>query len=128
MKQLLIIVALAVAVVFAYKAWDKNHTLDVSRKRVEVMVRSMAEKDEQTALCIWALDKRILDSSTMASYQLPFMRFWSESGLGGGTGWTVADVKLRDDGHTTLVTVSSGDRKVVLDVWPNQPIALVKSE
>lgn len=128
MKKLLIIVALAVAVVFAYKAWDKNHTLDTSRKRVEVMIRSMAQKDEQTALCTWALDKRILDSSTMAAYQMPFMRFWSDSGLGGASDWTVANVTLRDDGHTTLVTVASGDRKVVLDVWPNQPIALIRSE
>ncbi|HVN74843.1 MAG TPA: hypothetical protein VMT19_00900 [Thermoanaerobaculaceae bacterium] len=124
MKQILIAIVVIVAAVAAFKYWDRYRTGDVNRGRVEAMLRSMAEKDEQTSLCLWALNKVVLDRDTMNAYYDRYLRFVSASGLDGSSGWAVADAKPSGDGRATIVTVRGNDRSVVLRVSEGLPIEL----
>ena len=88
------------------------------------MLRAMGEKDEQTALCLWALNKVVLDRETMSFYYDRYLKFVSESGLDGSADWAVAETKPSDDGRATIVTVRGSDRTVVLRVSEGLPIEL----
>ena len=124
MKKIIVAIVLIFAAIYAFKYYDKIRTVDANRGRVEAMLRAMAEKDEQTALCLWALNKVVLDRETMSFYYDRYLKFVSESGLNGSSGWTVADTKPGDDGRATMVTVRSSDRTVVLRVPEGLPIEL----
>ena len=123
MKRILIAVALVFAAIYAFKAYDKGRTVDVARTRVVAMLRAMSERDEQTALCRWALDKEVLDRETMSFYYDRFLHFVSASGVD-GSGWSVGDAKPTDDGRATMVTARSADRTVTLKVTEGLPIEL----
>ncbi len=124
MKRILIAIVLIFAAIAVFKYYDRMRTGDVARDRVVAMVRAMSERDEQTALCRWALDKDVLDRDTMSFYYDRYLAFVSASGLDGSAGWAVADSKRTEDGRATLVTVRNGDRAAVLKVTDGLPIEL----
>jgi len=123
MKRILVAVALVFAGIYAFKIYDKGRTVDVARGRVVAMLRAMGEKDEQAALCFWALNKEVLDRETMAFYYNRYLKFVAASGLD-GSGWSVGDAKPTDDARATIVTVRNGDRAVHLKVSEGLPIEL----
>ncbi len=123
MKQIIVAIVVIFAAVAAFKYFDRYRTADTNRSRVEVMLKAMADKDEQTALCRWALDKDVADRDTMNAYYDRYLRFVSASGLD-GSGWSVADTRPRGDGRGTIVTVKGNDRTVVLRVAEGLPIEL----
>ena len=124
MKKIIVAVVLILAAVYAFKWYDKTRIVDANRGRVEAMLRAMGEKDEQTALCLWALNKLVLDRETMSFYYDRYLKFVSVSGLDGSPGWSVAETKASDDGRATMVTVRGGDRALVLRVSEGLPIEL----
>jgi len=124
MKQIIVAIVVVLAAVAAFKYYDRYRTGDVNRGRVEAMLRAMSEKDEQTSLCLWALNKVVADRDTMNAYYDRYLRFVSASGLDGSSGWAVSDAKPAGDGRTTIVTVRGGDRTVVLKVAEGLPIEL----
>jgi len=124
MKQIIIAIVLIVAGVAAFKYYDRIRTADANKGRVEAMLRAMGDKDEQTALCLWALNKVVLDRETMSFYYDRYLKFVSASGLDGSSGWAVADTKPSDDGRATMVTVRASDRTVLLRVAEGLPIEL----
>jgi hypothetical protein len=124
MKKLIVAIVLIIAAIYAFKYYDKTRTAEANRGRVEAMLRAMGEKDEQTALCLWALNKVVLDRETMSFYYDRYLKFVSESGLDGSSGWAVADAKPSADGRATMVTVRGSDRTVVLKVSEGLPIEL----
>jgi hypothetical protein len=122
MKKIFVAIVFILAVIAAFKYYDKTHNVDAARGRVEAMLRAMGERDEQQSLCLWALNKVVLDRETMSFYYDRYLKFVSASGLDGSSGWSVADVKPTDDNRATLVTVRNGDRTVVLKVTEGLPI------
>jgi len=128
MKRILVLVVLIAAGVFAFKAWDKQQGERAARLRVEGVIRAMAEKDEQTAIGLWAENREKLDAAGLAAYQLGFERFWSESGLASASDWTVAAVDAEPNSSARLVTVRSGDQRVVLRVPRNATVSLIPRE
>ncbi len=123
MKQIIVAIVVILAAVAAFKYFDRYRTADTNRSRVEVMLKAMGEKDEQTALCRWALDKDVADRDTMNAYYDRYLRFVSASGLD-GSGWSVTETRPSDDGRGTIVTVKGNDRTVVLRVAEGLPIEL----
>jgi hypothetical protein len=123
MKKILIAVVLVLAAIAAFKYYDRKRNVDVARGRVEAMLRAMGEKDEQTSLCLWALNKVVLDRETMAFYYDRYLKFVSASGLDGSS-WSVGDAKPTEDARATIVTARNGDRTVVLKVTEGLPIEL----
>ena len=99
MKKIIVAIVLILGAVAAFKYYDRIHTADTNRGRVEGMLRAMADKDEQTALCLWALNKVVLDRETMSFYYDRYLKFVSASGLDGSSGWAVAETKPIDDGR-----------------------------
>jgi len=125
MKKLLVAVILIVAGIYGFKAWDKKQGGRVAQMRAEAVVRAMADNDEQKAIGLWSENVEKLDMAGLESYQLRFQKFWSESGLSAGSGWVVSAVEPEPDSNVHLVTLQSGEQKVVLRVPPNTPIAFV---
>jgi hypothetical protein len=123
MKRILVAVVLVFAAIYAFKIYDKGRTVDVARGRVAAVLRAMGEKDEQAALCFWALNKEVLDRETMAFYYDRYLKFVFASGLD-GSGWSVGDAKPTDDARATIVTVRNGERTVTLKVTEGLPIEL----
>ncbi len=124
MKKIIVAIVLILGAVAAFKYYDRIHTADTNRGRVEGMLRAMADKDEQTALCLWALNKVVLDRETMSFYYDRYLKFVSASGLDGSSGWAVAETKPIDEGRATMVTVRGSDRTLVLRVSEGLPIEL----
>lgn len=127
MKKVLILLVLVVAVVVAIKKFGTWFSVDRptedARRRVETIIAAMeAEpKDEQLALCMWALNMRVLDIDTMRGYEYKWTEFWRESGLGSARGWRVVAVEPAGAGETR-VTVRSDSREVKLVVPELAPI------
>ncbi|MGD1147020.1 MAG: hypothetical protein ABR961_03595 [Thermoanaerobaculaceae bacterium] len=124
MKRLIVAIVLVFAAIYAFKWFDKTRSADANRGRVESMLRAMADKDEQTALCLWALNKVVLDRDTMSFYYDRYLKFVSESGLDGSSAWSVAETKPSDDGRASMVSVRGSDRTIVLRVKEGLPIEL----
>ena len=124
MKKIIVVIVLIFAAIYAFKSWDRTRNADANKGRVQSMLRAMGEKDEQTALCLWAMNKVVLDRETMSFYYDRYLKFVSESGLDGSADWAVAETKPGDDGRATIVTVRGSDRTVVLRVSEGLPIEL----
>ena len=124
MKQIIVAIVVVLAAVAAFKYYDRYRTGDTNRGRVVGMVRAMGEKDEQTALCLWALNKEVADRDTMNAYYDRYLKFVSVSGLDGSSGWAVAEAKASDDRRATMVTVKGNDRSLVMRVAEGVPIEL----
>lgn len=127
MKKVLILVVILVVVVLAIKnfgTWfSVGRPTEDAKRRVETMIAAMeAEpRDEQLALCMWALNKRVLDMDTMRAYEGQWTEFWRESGLGSARGWRVVTVEPAGAGETR-VTVRNDSREVKLVVPEREPI------
>ncbi len=124
MKQIIVAIVVVLAAVAAFKYYDRYRTGDTNRGRVVGMLRAMGEKDEQTALCLWALNKEVADRDTMNAYYDRYLKFVSASGLDGSSGWAVSDATPVGDGRSTIVDVRNGDRTVALKVAEGIPIEL----
>jgi hypothetical protein len=126
-KKVLILVVILVVVVLAIKnfgTWfSVGRPTEDAKRRVETMIAAMeAEpRDEQLALCMWALNKRVLDMDTMRAYEGQWTEFWRESGLGSARGWRVVTVEPAGAGETR-VTVRNDSREVKLVVPEREPI------
>lgn len=132
MKQLLIFVAVVFAGIAAVRLWQRHAAAEIAvnipRIRVQGMLRAMQQdNDEQTATGMWALGKLNLDSLTLGAYYNNFLKFWRESGLGSARDWQVTGVAPAADLGYTDVTVTSGDRSIVLRVVERTPITTVDS-
>ena len=125
MKKILVAIIVIVGAVYAFKAWDKKQGARVAQMRAEAVVRAMADNDEQKAIGLWSENVEKLDMAGLESYQLRFQTFWSESGLSAGSGWVVTTVEPEPDSNVHLVTLQSGEQKVVLRVPPSTPISFV---
>lgn len=124
MKRILIAIALVIAAIAAFKYYDRTRSTDSNRGRVEAMLRAMGERDEQTALCLWALNKVVLDRETMSFYYDRYLKFVFDSGLDGASGWAVTDAKPTGEQRTTIVTAKNVNRTVVMKVTEGLPIEL----
>lgn len=125
MKKIIIALILIVGGVYGFKVWDKNREKDAARLRAERVVHAMADNDQQKAIGLWSENREKLDMAGIESYQLRFQTFWSESGLSSGSGWQVTGEEPESGSHAYLVTLQSGDQKVVLRVPPDTPISFV---
>ncbi|HNX49628.1 MAG TPA: hypothetical protein PLS53_04460 [Thermoanaerobaculaceae bacterium] len=109
MKKLLILVVAVVVVVVAIKnfgTWfSVGRPTDDATRRVEGMIAAMEAqpKDEQLALCLWALNRTSLDFDTMRAFEGRWTEFWRESGLGEARGWKIASVEALGAGETRVV-------------------------
>ncbi len=128
MKKLLVALILIVGGIYGYKAWDKQQGARAARLRAEGVVRAMAENDQQTAIGLWSENREKLDMAGLEAYQLRFQTFWSDSGLSLGSGWVVTTVAPEPSSDVHLVTLQSGEHRVVLRVPPNAPISFVPPE
>jgi hypothetical protein len=128
MKKILVAVILIAAGIYAFKAWDKQRGTSAARLRAEAMVHAMADNDAQTAIGLWSENREKLDMAGLEAYQLRFQTFWSDSGLSSGSGWAVTAVEPEPGSDVHLVTLQSGDQRVVLRVPPNAPIGFVPRE
>lgn len=81
-------------------------------------------RDGETALCLWALNRRTLDADSIRAYANQWEEFRHRSGLGAARGWAVSVVEPARAGVTT-VTARSGDLEVRLFVPERAPIGLV---
>ncbi len=128
MKKLLLIVVVIAAAIYGFNAWYRQQTANVAKLRVQGMLHAMADNDPQTAIGLWAENRAKLDMAGLAAYQLHFETFWHDSGLAAGSGWDVTSVQRDPNGHEHLVTVQSGDQKVVLRVPTSTKISFVPPE
>lgn len=128
MKKLLVALLLIAGAVYGFKAWDKQRSANAAKVRVETVLRAMVDNDPQTAIGVWSENREKLDMAGLAAYQLRFQTFWSDSGLAAGSRWAVASVQADPDGDDHLVTVQSGDQRVVLRVPANTLIGFVPQQ
>ncbi len=128
MKKILLALVVIAACIYGFKAWDRQRSADAARLRVVAVLHAMADNDPQTAIGVWAENRAKLDMAGLAAYQLRFERFWADSGLAAGTGWTVASVQADPNGGGHLVTLASGGQRVVLRVPASAPIGFVPPE
>lgn len=117
MKKLVIAVLVIVAAVIAVRKFGQWFSVDRPTQdavqRVQKMIGAMEStpRDEQTALCLWALNRQVLDADTIRAYANQWEEFWRRSGLGAARGWTVSVVEPNKLGVTTVVA-RSGDLEV----------------
>ena len=128
MKKILLALVVIAACIYGFKAWYRQQTANVAKLRVQAMLHAMADNDPQTAIGVWAENRVKLDMAGLAAYQLHFETFWHDSGLAAGSGWKVASIEADPNGHDHLVTVQSGDQKVVLRVPTTATISFVPPE
>ena len=129
MKKVLILVVIVVVVVVAIKnfgTWfSVGRPTEDATRRVTMMIAAMESqpKDEQLALCLWALNKTSLDMDAMRAYEGRWSDFWRDSGLGGTRGWRVASVEPLGAGETRVV-VKTDSQEVRLVVPEREPIRM----
>ncbi len=117
MKKLLILVVVVVVAVLAVRKFGQWFSVDRPTEdavqRVQKMIGAMegTPRDEQTALCLWALNRQALDADTIRAYANQWEEFWRRSGLGAARGWTVSVVEPAKAGMTTVMA-RSGDLEV----------------
>ena len=128
MKKILLALVVIAACIYGFKAWYRQQTANVAKLRVQAMLHAMADNDPQTAIGVWAENRAKLDMAGLAAYQLHFETFWHDSGLAAGSGWKVASIEADPNGGGHLVTVASGDQRVVLRVPTTAKISFVPPE
>jgi len=129
MRKLLLLAVFAVAAVIAFKVWDKQHALNAAHERAEIMVRALAQKDEQLALARWAaLEIQGMDPNTVAAYYDRFQKFEADTGIALGTDWRVVDAAPDPAGFGVQVTLVSGEQRIRLRVPPRAEMTVVSTE
>ncbi|MGV8042225.1 MAG: hypothetical protein AB2L07_19950 [Thermoanaerobaculaceae bacterium] len=129
MKKLVILVVVIVAAVIAVRKFGQWFSVDRPTQdavqRVQKMIGAMEStpRDEQTALCLWALNRQVLDADTIRAYVNQWEEFWRRSGLGAARGWTISVVEPAKLGITTVVA-RSGDLEVRMYVPERAQITL----
>ena len=124
MKKLLVAALFIIAGIFGFKQWDKARTIRAATLRVEGIVHAMADKDEQTAIGLWAENREKLDFTGLQVYSGRFASFWSGSGLAASSGWMVTSTEWVGSSSDVLITVRSGDTRIVFLVKPKSPISV----
>lgn len=126
MKKLVPVVLLVIAAVAlgptAWQRFELWRQADDARKRVEWMLRALAEKDEQLALCQWARGKVVMPMADIEASLPDWKRFLAELDLGEvRAGWEVRSKRVLDE-LTVEVVIGKGDEERILLVQPNEPI------
>ena len=129
MKKLLLIIGLVAVVlgVAAPPAWrglSRWRVRGTARARVERMLRSVAEGDEQQAVSAWAEGKIVMQGDDLKVSQPLFEEFWRRSGLVTRSGWKVIELRSVLSSDAVVVELNAGGEKLWLVVTPGEPIAV----
>jgi hypothetical protein len=127
-KKVVIVVILGLALgAAAPSAWRVARgwkAEGAARERLDRVLRSVREGDDQQAISAWARDLIVMDYDELQVQQPRFEEFWRRSGLATRSDWRIASVDADFEQGVVRAELASGGEHVWLIVAPGEPITV----